>query len=161
MPRGGRSKLTKPTVKLIVSLIRRGHYTETACALAGIHKSTVANWLKWGKLKPGSKYGAFRRLVLQAEAAAEIRDYENIRRAGDNGNWTASAWSLERRHPEHWSRKDPSQPRKPEATVIDNRRVLIDGASLTPEQAVAIRKLLDSTRRLQLPGEDWDASNQG
>src|SRR2546426_9997443 len=54
MPRGGRSKLTKETVKLIVSLIRRGHYTETACALAGIHKSTMANWLKWGKLEPDS-----------------------------------------------------------------------------------------------------------
>jgi hypothetical protein len=46
-------------------------------------------------------------------------------------------------------------------SFIDNRRVLIDGASLTPEQAVAIRKLLDSTRHLEVPGQDGDASNQG
>jgi hypothetical protein len=144
-PRGGVSKLTKPTVELIVRLIRRGHYTETACALAGIHRSTMANWLMWGKLKPKSKYGAFRRLVLQAEAAAEIRDFENIRRAGDKGIWTASAWSLERRHPQHWGRKDTQIA---QSTWIDNRQVHVDTPRLSPEQVAVLRDVLTKTRGL-------------
>jgi hypothetical protein len=50
------------------------------------------------------KYLLFKRDVDIARAAAEIEAVGEVRDAGKNGSWQASAWFLERSFPQRWAR---------------------------------------------------------
>lgn len=118
--RGRPTKLTKEVEEKIIRAIRAGNYIETAAAFAGISKDTLYNWLKRGaresqrlegspNAKPRKKeliYLEFSDAVSRAMAEAEVRDVQNISIAGEQGDWRASAWRLERRHPERWGKKE-------------------------------------------------------
>lgn len=112
---GGRPKSPRPTgrpTKLddkrqarILEAIRDGLPYTTACALAGIHYSTFAEWKLKGE-DPASPYAEFAMSVKEAEAEAEALHVKRIESASKNGQWQASAWFLERRHPQQWGRTE-------------------------------------------------------
>ena len=44
-------------------------------------------------------------LVKKAEEKAKAYHLQQIRKASENGSWQASAWYLERKHPQEWGRR--------------------------------------------------------
>ena len=113
------TKLTPEIQETIVNAVKLGNYIETAAALAGIHKSTLYDWMKRGareaerldktpSAKPRKKelpYLEFSDALTRALAYAESRDVEMIDKAAIE-DWRASAWRLERRNSERWGKKD-------------------------------------------------------
>ncbi len=104
------SKLTPETQRRIYQAIRAGNYKEVACQFAGISGTTLRNWVNRGKesREKGNdkcRYYYFLRGLEEAEAEAEVRNVAVIQKAAEK-QWQASAWILERRHPERWARND-------------------------------------------------------
>jgi hypothetical protein len=74
--------------------------------LAGIDRKRLLNWLKQGERE---RSGIYHELYMAVEwAEAKVFHLKNIETASVK-NWFASAWFLERKHPERWpSLKDIS-----------------------------------------------------
>lgn len=104
---GRPTKLTPEITQKICNLIREGNYPESAAVSVGIAKSTYYLWQKKGKeAKRKSKYSEFIEDIKEAIAFSETYHVQRIRKAGDDGNWFANAWWLERRFPDRWGRND-------------------------------------------------------
>lgn len=99
------SKLTPEAQKKIVNAISEGNYLETAAAIGGITYTTLNNWIKKGKAASSGAYVEFLEAVKKAEAEAEALRVSRISRAGQEGNWQADAWYLERRYPDRWGKR--------------------------------------------------------
>jgi hypothetical protein len=87
------------TIRLLLQGLESGLSIESACALAGIHRST---WYEW-RNRP--------ELQEQIEAAmvkAEAALLESVRVAGQS-DWRAAAWILERRFSSTWAKKSEVQ----------------------------------------------------
>ncbi len=111
-------KLNEALQHKIVTAIRAGNYIETAAAYAGIHKSTLYDWLKRGERekqrvaknpryrikKDEQQFVEFSDAVEKALAEAEVRDVAIIGKAAEE-YWQAAAWRLERKFPEKWGRQ--------------------------------------------------------
>lgn len=91
-------RLDSKTVEIVLSLIRTGVPTAHAAAAAGIHRAT---WYRALKDSP-----ELARDADLAESAAIASKIGVISTAAQNGNWTAAAWWLERRHPQDFARRD-------------------------------------------------------
>lgn len=115
---GGRpSKLTERAKAEILIQVRRGCYLETCFAYAGISRQTFSYWRKKSEVARESMQKGIpirkrqRDLVKffddleQALAQYEHIALHRIQRAGEQGNWQADAWRLERRFPERWAKK--------------------------------------------------------
>jgi transposase len=102
------SKLTKELQEEIITYIEGGNFPEQAARLVGVTDRTFYNWMKKGreaKTERG-KFFQFFQAVKEAESFSEAYHVQNIRKASDNGKWTASAWFLERKFPERWSKPE-------------------------------------------------------
>lgn len=91
--------------KRIVKLIRKGYPYTTVCRYCGITPKTFRDWLEKGKAGVSKDYIRFYKKIARAEARAEMRTLERLK-LHDRSDWRVSAWQLERRWPEHWSKKD-------------------------------------------------------
>lgn len=98
------TKLTPELQKKIVTVIRLGHYIETAAAYAGISKQTIYNWMRKGAREESGIYRDFHDQVTMALAESEIRDLGYIEKAAKKGSWQAVAWKLSRRFPTRWGK---------------------------------------------------------
>jgi len=106
--RAGRpTKLTPEVADKICQAIAGGNYREVAAAWAGIGERTLREWMQRGE-SPRSRYHDFRRRVLEAEQAAEIRAVGLIMAKAATDPVHAQWW-LQRKHPERWGRKDRLQ----------------------------------------------------
>jgi len=106
--RAGRpTKLTPEVADRICQAIAGGNYREVAAAWAGIGERTLRDWMRRGE-NPRSVYHDFRRRVLEAEQAAEIRAVGLIMASAAKDPKHAEWW-LQRKHPERWGRKDRLQ----------------------------------------------------
>jgi hypothetical protein len=91
-------------VQKLLRAVANGNYLETACALAGIPKSTLHNW------RQAAEAGdipciAFLNAIEKAEAIAESEAVRNVREAGKLPQfWAAEMTFLERRKPDRWGR---------------------------------------------------------
>jgi hypothetical protein len=136
-PKTGRpSKLTEDVQNKIVQAIQSGNWLETASAYAGVDASTVRRWMAKGEGEDAEEpYRAFCAAIKQARAQAEIRAVALIQKAAQDGTWQASAWYLERSHPDRWGRK------RLEITGADSQpvRVEVDVDSLESK----LKALLD------------------
>lgn len=115
----GRPDLLKKKVydRIIVTL-EAGNYIDTAAAFAGLHRDTVFEWLRAGKIALGDmiargenippfdddlpfvvRQAIFTDAVTRAKASAEVSDVLFIKSQTD---WKARAWRLERRDPKKW-----------------------------------------------------------
>lgn len=95
---GPDTKYTPETVKKIVEALAAGNTRGASSAYGGISQKTLERWMK--------RYVEFDEAIKDAEARAEVGHVANIAQASRNGNWTASAWWLERRRHQDWGRKD-------------------------------------------------------
>ncbi len=91
-----KGKYKPDVVAAICEALRNGLTQRRACAVAGINEDTYYAWLKD---KPG-----FSDVVKNAEADCIAANLAIIRGAAKDGNWTASAWILERRFPHEYGR---------------------------------------------------------
>ena len=92
-------KRTEKKVAELVAAVETGVSIESACSIAGIHRST---WYEWRE-RPEIEARLDRALAI-----AESRLIDSIREAGRD-DWRASAWILERRYPETWSKRSEVQ----------------------------------------------------
>jgi len=102
---GRPTKLTPEIQVRIETFLGAGAYIETAAAAAGITKKSLYDWLRRGA-EGEEPYLTFLHAVERAQAEADMRDLTVIRTAAQDGQWTAAAWRLERRHPRQWGRFD-------------------------------------------------------
>lgn len=91
--------------KRIVRLIRKGYPYTTVCRYCGITPKTFRDWLDRGRDGFSIEYVEFYEAVAKAEGYAEMRTLNKLKQH-ENADWRVSAWQLERRWPEHWSKKD-------------------------------------------------------
>lgn len=89
----------------LVRLIRKGYPYTTVCRACGITPKTFKDWLEKGKTGFSKDYARIYRKIAKAEAFAEMRTLK-VLRMHEKADWRVSAWQLERRWPENWSKKD-------------------------------------------------------
>jgi hypothetical protein len=133
---GRPSKLTEEVQNRILRAVQSGNWLETASAYAGVDASTVRRWIAKGEADDAEEpYRSFCAAIKQARAEAEIRAVALIQKAAQDGTWQASAWYLERSHPDRWGRK------RLEITGADSQpvRVEVDVESLDAK----LKALLD------------------
>jgi hypothetical protein len=102
---GRPSKLTPETQQKIAQAVASGNYFDTAAAYGGISYDTFNDWMNKGINKVDAKYVQFYHAIKKAEADAEVMRVARISKAGQEGNWQADAWQLERRYPQKWGRR--------------------------------------------------------
>lgn len=106
-----------PRVQVLLAALEQGQFLSTACDAAGIHRSTVARWVKRGEEAQISMeidgdeinaselaYCDISDAIKKAQATAQSRALTVIQDAALNGTWQAAAWYLERAHPQRWGR---------------------------------------------------------
>lgn len=121
--------LTPDVESTLVEALRSGEYLENAAALAGIAKSTVYEWLRAGVRDPEGPYGAFSDAIKRAQAEADRDDLGIIKRAGEQGNWQACAWRLERRHPQLYSARVQESARQAHLEILDAAKQALDATN--------------------------------
>ncbi|NTU49893.1 MAG: hypothetical protein HGA87_03220 [Desulfobulbaceae bacterium] len=99
------AKISREVVTVLCAALEEGHYREVACKLAGIDRKTLLNWLKRGARENSGLYRDLFDAVERAEAKAEEFHLKNINDASRK-TWYASAWYLERKHPERWAKRE-------------------------------------------------------
>lgn len=119
---GRLSKYTPERRDRILQAIRAGNTRKASSAYAGIDQDTLIRWMH--------RYVDFADAVTKAEADAEVAHVANIAQAAKMGNWTASAWWLERRRHEDWGRKDRVE-------IISTVRRMAAEAGLSDEETAA------------------------
>jgi hypothetical protein len=125
---------TPSAERRLLECLRRGHFIETACAIAGIGEQTLRDRLKRGRQKGSGPDHAFLLAAQQASAEAEARDLAIVEKAAagyevvrtrqviSHGqvvelterrfefSWQAAAWRLERRSRRRWESPLPEEP---------------------------------------------------
>lgn len=77
---------------------------ERAASYAGIGLSTFHEWMSNGRDDELGIYSDFSEAVKRAESEGIAINLKNIHTAAQDGNWQASAWILERRHPDEYGK---------------------------------------------------------
>lgn len=101
-----KTKLNPTIQKQIGDNITLGMPLKYAAESVGISEVTFYNWLKKGKTESKGKFFEFAEHVNACKAKAIQLHLKLITKAASEGSWQASAWILERRHPEEFGRKD-------------------------------------------------------
>jgi len=116
---GGRpSDLTPEVIETVRRILPTCLYMDTVANYLGLDRTTVNKWLKRGSkehkrlaksnTKPRAKEALYLEFFLihkKAIAEGEIYNAGIIKKAASDV-WQAAAWTLERRFPGHWGRKD-------------------------------------------------------
>lgn len=103
MSRMGRpSKISDDMQERICALLRGGAYRVDACAIVGVHFSTMARWMEKGKAGKAEKYVKFRAAVMKAEAIAKMGPTAVMSSAAKESPKWASTW-LKMRWPQQYS----------------------------------------------------------
>jgi hypothetical protein len=95
--------LTPELQEKLTASIRAGNFRYVACLWVGLGERTFDTWMKRGKERPRTVHGVFRRAVLEAEKAAEMRCVALIMKAA-SGDAKHAEWWLERKYPQRWGR---------------------------------------------------------
>lgn len=115
---GQPSKLTEETKTALLNAIKAGLTYDLACGAAGISFQTFRNWQLRGEKEKTGQYFEFLEDLKEAEGQGSQRLITLINRSANEGQWQAGAWILERRYPEHFSRRATQEktqaPEKPE-----------------------------------------------
>jgi len=131
MGKGAKSKLTEARIQAICKAIEIGMTQERAATLAGISKDTFYRWKSTGEKAKSGLYLTFSDSLKKANVVAEVRHLNNILKHAMGGSkivetrtttsangsvtniitkkealgsWQASAWYLERKHPDMYGR---------------------------------------------------------
>ena len=127
-PKPGRpSKFVPEAATVVLAHVRRGSPRHIAANAAGIGRSTLMRWMARGKSERRGQFRDFWDALKKAEAEMVTVSLGRIQSAGDGGAvlsrtsvtnsqgvttvvekfaqpiWQASAWLLERRHPDEFA----------------------------------------------------------
>lgn len=120
------SRPTKLTTELQADLcesLKNGVDRRHACETVGISLRTFQGWLARGRRRE-APFSTLLSHVKKAEADAVAFHVGQIRKASEEGTWQASAWWLERRHPDIYG-SDRKRVRELERMVAE----LVKGAA--------------------------------
>lgn len=133
-------KLSPEVVEKLCQALSAGNYRNVAAEWAGISVGTLHDWMRRGKEQRTGKFRDFRRRVLEAEKAAEIRAVGLVMQAAKDDARHAEWW-LERKFNERWGRKDTTKLTGGKEPVrVETRRI---EEILTEEQLIALAKRPD------------------
>ena len=116
---GRKPMVLRPEIReAILEHVRKGNYIKTACEAVGINPQTLYNWEQYAeeyRLNPdssssrteyGKAYYDFVQELKRARAENVSLHVANIQEASKKqGQWTASAWLLERMNPSDYGRR--------------------------------------------------------
>ena len=89
--------------------LAKGRCVRAACRLSGISHTSHYEWIKRAEAGDGPPFADYAAATRKAEAIGEDRHLGNIEAAAgtdaEPGDWRASAWLLERRHPEDYGKQ--------------------------------------------------------
>lgn len=150
MPRG--TDLNEKVQAKIVEALRAGNTRRAAAAYAGIGESTFHEWLQRGRGQHPERtqepiFAAFAEAVEKAEADSEVAHVALIHKAAREGQWTASAWWLERRRPDDYGRKVAIKDESAWTPLTDRELQEMREALRRPELAAADRDRLKEDLR--------------
>lgn len=172
-------KLSDEVVEKLCQALSAGNYRNVAAEWAGISARVLREWMRRGKEQKAGPFRDFRRRVLEAEKAAEIRAVGLIMKAAQDDPRHAEWW-LERKFNDRWGRKDTTRlsggatpirveakthaaPRVSHASLTEIASILrrIDIATLVPgatpeDAATVVDAEVDA-----LPAVDADADTGG
>lgn len=119
--KGGKpSKLTPKFIARVKALAARGLNQHQIAIALGVGESTMSIW-KRGRNDAEVK---FSKAIKAGEVAGIERRLKRLEEAGKRGSWQADAWTLERRYPDQFARRDNVRLGDP------------DGAALKPATTV-------------------------
>lgn len=98
-----KADINETKIKAICKAITLGATVKVAASTAGIDQKTLYNWRQKGK---DAKTGLFANLVKRMAAAENqfiVNNLDNLAKHSGLA-WQASAWLLERRHPEMFAK---------------------------------------------------------
>jgi hypothetical protein len=101
---GRPTKLTPDVEQKILLAVRGGNYRYVAARWAGTTERALQRWMLEGKKHPKSKYGKFRKALIEAEQTAEIHAIKIVLDAAKKDAKHAQWW-LERKQPARWGRQ--------------------------------------------------------
>lgn len=104
MKTGRPSKYTPEHTQKFLEAIRKGATYELACNYARISYPTLRLWCRDAEENPDSPFSQFLSDLKEAQGSAVFKWLDVIERAAEEGEWTAAAWKLERRHFKDYSR---------------------------------------------------------
>lgn len=90
---------------ILLPALKEGMPKTQACALAGISRQALYKWIDKGE-KGEKPYVDIVVTIKKAQAEFVQDRIKGIKKAGDNGNWQANAWTLERLFPEDFAKHD-------------------------------------------------------
>jgi len=102
---GRKTKLTPELQEQICKYISIGVPNKVAAQACGINEATFYRWIERGNAQETGVYRKFCEALKKAAAQSISRDVAIIEKAAHEGKWQASAWKLERRHPEMFGAK--------------------------------------------------------
>ena len=95
---GRPTALTEEVQRKVCEAVLLGCTYDIAASYAGISQRSLFQWLASGRDGQGELYENFYAEVKHAEAMNAVRNLASIAQSAKDGNWTAAAWMLERRH---------------------------------------------------------------
>jgi hypothetical protein len=106
LTKGRKSILNLKLQREIGKNIKLGMPLKFAAEAAGITETTFYNWMARGEKEKKGQFFEFFEYIKQCQSTAVQLHLKLITKAATKGNWQASAWILERRHPEEFGRRD-------------------------------------------------------
>lgn len=82
MARGG-PVFDQEKADLVIELLEKGNYLETACSIAGLSERTVYSWINGERSKKNPKVQAFVQAIKKARASAESKWLNVVARAAE------------------------------------------------------------------------------
>jgi hypothetical protein len=106
LTKGRKSILNLKLQREIGKNIKLGMPLKFAAEAAGITETTFYNWMARGEKETKGQYFEFFGYIKQCQSEAVQTHLNLITNAAKGGSWQASAWILERRHPEEFGRRE-------------------------------------------------------
>ena len=102
-PIGRPTKFTPEVKEKLLIAIRKGAPYELACNYARLDVSTLYNWKEKAEVDKLPEYIQFFEDLKEAEGHTSLMWLDVIDKAMKDGQWTAAAWKLERRHNKYFA----------------------------------------------------------
>lgn len=128
-----KTKLNPTIKKQIGDNITLGMPLKFAAEAAGISEVTFYNWMNRGESESKGQFFEFHEYIKECQSKAVQLHLKLITKAATEGAWQASAWILERRHPEEFGRRE-----KIEMDANLKHSGELDLNTLTDEQLIEI-----------------------
>ena len=135
------AKLNEETKSRLIEGIRLGMTNKLAAQYAGIAESTFYLWRE--KARDGEpEYIELLESLKRAEAQSAAHALAVIKKAAQNGTWSAAAWLLERRHQYKRDAQVAPEPEEINTTELvdptteDGREAIVAHVAELPEELI-------------------------